>query len=827
MILLATSAGCDLFTALSGGAGLKCFDDENCPAATVCIEHHCQVRNPRADAAGNEREPTDAAQPEAAATDAMAIDRATRDACVDAGMDAGMDARALEHIVFDAADSGRSDALDEPCGNGRLEPGEACDGEPGCDPDCRGCLGGNDWHGDSVVVGNPANWSGLHCNILELRVLSGSALHVAPFDGTGGGQLKIAAQRIVVDGAIEASGMGFGGGGGGGGELYPDSHFCWCGPGCVGGSGGGLPTGQTGGSGTAISGPLDIPDCLHEPGSGVYLGRCCASSAGGNGGGAGGEPGFRGGAVVQGGGPFLVEGARAGQIVDLVNGGTQTQPLASVNAIWRYDERFAVLVGGTQIAIQDGGRFGLVTVPGLPADRQLRSVIGRDPYHLWIGTDDGLYSWDRTTPIAGAVKFRDTGGYAFDRLLWLDDLHLAIAAGTSYGVVWLDDQVAVILSAATAPVICVGHLGTASQQRRLSLFALEPGRVRWMEQSTDETWSRFSAAALPFSSTPTSCVAVGKAFDTEHWPGSLPTRYGYSLWIGTADGDIFLVDIETDATTPQATMTDSFLHGTAREISSTAIDAFADTHDALRWWTISLAGQYSLWTQAETPTTVHHSISGGAVTALYVYPNHDSRGGRGGGPWGGVGGNRGRNLLPLWCSTECVPESSLPGHPGGYLTAEANGDISTSGIIAIGSGGGGGGGGMASNGWCTGAGSGGAGGVAGQPGIRTCGSGAGGSGGGAGGGVIWLHASESIVVNAIGVIAADGAGDATLDAGYGAGGGIELMAPQITVAGAIHSLGGNSNDNGVTTNGGTIRIAAPLCDLASAVISAGRIVLVP
>lgn len=814
-------AGCDLFSALNGGAGLKCFEDENCPAGLACVEHLCQASDAASDAARTDGDPGDDRTADATVADVAARDGAARDGT---GSDNGVQDRGTQDLG--ARDHAASDTVVDPCGNDRLDPGEACDGETGCDPDCHGCAGGVDHGGIDLTVTSAEVWSGLHCNIDQLTVVSGGAVHVVPHDGVSGGALTIAARSIVVEGFIDAAGAGYGGGGGGGGDNYFDSRYCDCGPGCAGGRDNGDRNGVAGGAGTLIWGHShpEHAACIDEPGAGLYTVTCCEASAGGAGGGAGGRPGNRGAAIVQGGGPFRVEVGQPSALHDLVSDSVLTLPFSTATSVWRYDDQFAVAVGPAGLAVQDRGQFGLETVPGIPATTTFLSVIGSDPYHIWVGTDDGLYSWDRSSADADATPLVNTRGSSFDRLTWFDSQHLAAIRGTNLVVVNNSYGVVAEVAGSAPTALCVGLIATASQQLRTAAFMLQQGSIKWIERSTNSGPNRSAQTTLPFTSTPRAC------FVEEGYPGDppVPTFYAYRLWVGTEDGSIYIIEIDTDAALPQAVIVDSFLHGTSREISATPIDAFAYTHDDKRWWTLSHSGVYALWTQSPTPTSSHHEILGGVITALFALPYHERRGGMGAGPWGGLGGGSGRYQLPFWCTTTCVPEPGLPGHPGGYLAAEVNGDDSGEGTIAVGSGGGGGGGGQASRGWCQGVGSGGAGGVAGTAGILDdCASGAGGSGGGAGGGAIRLHAEAGIVVSATGTVAADGAGDAALNAGYGAGGGIELMARSIAVAGAIRSLGGNSQGSGTTANGGTVRLVAPVRDLTSAAISAGRIYVAP
>ena len=88
-----------------------------------------------------------------------------------------------------------------------------------------------DWpptdHGGSDVVSADGDiiW-GLHTGIGTFRITSGSALSVRPYDGQDNatGMLEVYAQRIEIDGVLDATGAGFtggGGGGGGGGCIQP------------------------------------------------------------------------------------------------------------------------------------------------------------------------------------------------------------------------------------------------------------------------------------------------------------------------------------------------------------------------------------------------------------------------------------------------------------------------------------------------------------------------------------------------------------------------------------------------------------------------------
>ena len=173
-------------------------------------------------------------------------------------------------------------------------------------------------------------------------------------------------------------------------------------------------------------------------------------------------------------------------------------------------------------------------------------------------------------------------------------------------------------------------------------------------------------------------------------------------------------------------------------------------------------------------------------------------GGNGGGSFGGTGGIG-------TAAAGNPPAAGGNGTNGGYLAAGSNGDSTTGISIVMGSGGGGGGASSSNNGYCAGGGAGGAGGIAGAANPGSCTGGAGGSGGGAGGGAVTLQAGTSITVS--GQIIADGAGNATLGGGYGAGGGIAISSPVVNLTSAtIRSLGGNMSSTGVTTNGGTIKV---------------------
>ncbi|MBN1508410.1 MAG: hypothetical protein JW955_16295 [Sedimentisphaerales bacterium] len=177
-------------------------------------------------------------------------------------------------------------------------------------------------------------------------------------------------------------------------------------------------------------------------------------------------------------------------------------------------------------------------------------------------------------------------------------------------------------------------------------------------------------------------------------------------------------------------------------------------------------------------------------------------GGGGGGPFGGDGGFGGdRSHI-----------DGYRGKPGGYLAPGLNGDTSTDFSVFMGSGGGGGGG--ADQGGqvqdpCQPLAKGGPGGVEGGNGIHGASDGGGGGGGGgaAGGGMITLEATTRIDI--AGELDVDGGGKAELEAGYGAGGGILLAAPTVTIAqGAISSLGGNMTGMGTSSNGGSLKIFA-------------------
>ncbi|MBP9758439.1 prepilin-type N-terminal cleavage/methylation domain-containing protein [Candidatus Dojkabacteria bacterium] len=196
----------------------------------------------------------------------------------------------------------------------------------------------------------------------------------------------------------------------------------------------------------------------------------------------------------------------------------------------------------------------------------------------------------------------------------------------------------------------------------------------------------------------------------------------------------------------------------------------------------------------------------GGVSALEVLPIHcaTAGGGTGGGNYGGVGGAVICGNNPGTWSADWGFGGGV-GFPGGYLANTINGDTTTSFDVVRGSGGGGGAGGTASGGYCSGGGAGGAGGIEGVSRGSTCSGGFGGSGGAAGGGSVKIDGIVSIKVQ--GQIIADGAGKAQLNAGYGAGGGIALKAPSVDLTSAtIRSLGGNMTGNGVTTNGGTVKV---------------------
>jgi hypothetical protein len=105
--------------------------------------------------------------------------------------------------------------------------------------------------------------------------------------------------------------------------------------------------------------------------------------------------------------------------------------------------------------------------------------------------------------------------------------------------------------------------------------------------------------------------------------------------------------------------------------------------------------------------------------------------------------------------------------------------------------------------------------------------GSGGAGGGAGGGAIVLTAR---MVDVAGTINANGAGQAALLAGYGAGGGILLKARQdLKVRGGalVTSLGGAGGGSpGVVGNGGTVKLHGPTASsIPVASVTAGLIVV--
>ncbi|MBN2129903.1 MAG: hypothetical protein JW741_10420 [Sedimentisphaerales bacterium] len=193
---------------------------------------------------------------------------------------------------------------------------------------------------------------------------------------------------------------------------------------------------------------------------------------------------------------------------------------------------------------------------------------------------------------------------------------------------------------------------------------------------------------------------------------------------------------------------------------------------------------------------------GDGASDAQTYWDGGGGGGGGGGPFGGDGGFGGdRSHI-----------DGYPGKPGGYLARGLNGDTSADFSVFMGSGGGGGGG--ANQGGqvadpCQPLAKGGPGGVEGGNGIHGAGDGGGGGGGGgaAGGGMISLKAITRIDI--VGELDVDGGGKAELKAGYGAGGGILLAAPTVTIAqGAVSSLGGNMIGAGTSSNGGSLKIFA-------------------
>ena len=106
-----------------------------------------------------------------------------------------------------------------------------------------------DWppadHGgaDVVPVDGDSIW-GMHTGIGTFRITSGSLVYVRPYDGqdTFTGTLEVHAQRVEVEGTLDATGAGYtggGGGGGGGGCMQPcfgqfiPGGFGGGGPGCA------------------------------------------------------------------------------------------------------------------------------------------------------------------------------------------------------------------------------------------------------------------------------------------------------------------------------------------------------------------------------------------------------------------------------------------------------------------------------------------------------------------------------------------------------------------------------------------------------------------
>ena len=114
----------------------------------------------------------------------------------------------------------------------------------------------SDWTIDSTI-----DVAGKHINVGTFKVGTLGIAKVKPFDGTNCGSLEVHAKNIIVQGAITASGAGYGGGGGGGGlpgasgETYTGVNVGTMGSGGAGKSGGlGGSSASTLGSGAGGSG---------------------------------------------------------------------------------------------------------------------------------------------------------------------------------------------------------------------------------------------------------------------------------------------------------------------------------------------------------------------------------------------------------------------------------------------------------------------------------------------------------------------------------------------------------------------------------------------
>jgi hypothetical protein len=251
---------------------------------------------------------------------------------------------------------------------------------------------------------------------------------------------------------------------------------------------------------------------------------------------------------------------------------------------------------------------------------------------------------------------------------------------------------------------------------------------------------------------------------------------------------------------------------------------------------------------------------------------YGGRGGNGGGPAAGAGGGGGRGAPHLDGSgnenrcADAVPATAggAGGH-GGYAAAGVNGDLSTDGLVTMGSGGGGGGGGGGDQHYCA---------------NHNFSGGCGGGGGaaGRGGGSVTLEATHSLEV--LGTVdtrgtqdggnggtgreysqvcrydfrtggtggnaavrgnsnggggtysARSGSGECSLGqdqlnaqpggrGGAGAGGGVALLAPWVVLVGQVDARGGHSQ------NGGTVKVFHGGPDLATDTVLAGRVLQAP
>ena len=90
------------------------------------------------------------------------------------------------------------------------------------------------------------------------------------------------------------------------------------------------------------------------------------------------------------------------------------------------------------------------------------------------------------------------------------------------------------------------------------------------------------------------------------------------------------------------------------------------------------------------------------------------------------------------------------------------------------------------------------------------------------GGFIELIATEALVVS--GRVSADGAGDASLTGGFGAGGGVLLEAPgvKLEATGEVTSLGGGTEES----NGGTVKVFTDALTGPEDNVRAGRLLVV-